>query len=424
MTDWYVLYCLLNINKDLYYYISLIKRDYFNNILALSIFDYINELLSKNIKPTLELINSRFSEESEKIYLDCGIDVNNIEEYIENQRKNYLKKEISKFGKEIINCNIEEEDFLSKTNNILNVISSYKNDDNIGYIDNIIDNVLKKANREEIEYHKVLTGLEDVDNWFLGLPPGALIYIAGRPSMGKSGLIAEIAKFNVLNGLVSIVFSLEMSKENIVERMLCSEADIELWKLKSIKNRNEREQNKIIEVAHKLKKSALIIDTSPLLTINTMKSTIQKTILKYGRIDLILLDYLQLMNGEGNNDNSKIANISRNLKIMSNTYNCPVIAGSQLSRLCEQRENKRPILSDMRDSGTIEQDADIVMMCYREVYYSSNPEHEKIFELIIKKNRNGEIGKILLEYDKYKQQFKTMNFNSKLGQSAKKFLYL
>jgi len=239
--------------------------------------------------------------------------------------------------------------------------------------------------------------------------------------MGKSSYMIHTAAYNALNNKVVLLFSLEMPAKKVGLRIISNFCDTTLWKLKRLQNRSETEQKAIIRFAEKLRSSPLIIETTPGIDIQTMKSVIQKVQMRYKKIDLIVLDYLRLMSGPGINDNSRVSELSRNMKNISIQYNCPIIVGSQLSRMCEERDDKRPLLSDLRESGSLEQDADLVMMLYRDHYYNYNPNHQRILEVLIRKFRNGEIKKIIVDYDMQKQSLHTINYNTALGKVATKF---
>ena len=204
--------------------------------------------------------------------------------------------------------------------------------------------------------------------------------------------------------------------------MLGDMCQIELWKFQRLRNRSKEEQERVIKAAKKLKAAPLIIDSTPSIDVNTLQSIIQKVKMKYD-LGLVVVDYLQLMSGEGTNDNSRVSKISKSMKMIAMKHNLPVVVGSQLSRSCEVRDNKRPILSDLRDSGAVEQDADLVMMLYRDYYYSPNPDNKRLLEIIIRKFRNGEIGKIIVDYNVDSQHLRTLNPDTNLGKIAKKFQF-
>lgn len=425
MIQWIVIYCLIN-SKKIGHIISLVKSEYFYEDLPLRVYQYILELVEKEVQPSSELILSRFTDESKKIKesLSIEVDVNQYEEFVVNLRKKFINFKIKQLGNSIsaTKDSIDEERFIKYVNNLINDISTTKNDD-LHNIEEVVDIIIKQANSEEEEISKTLYGIANLDEYTGGLFPGDLILIAGRPSTGKSGLMGHIAISNAIQNNITVLFSLEMSAPKIALRMLSNLCNLEIWKLKKIGNRKEEEQKKMIEKAEQIKNSSLFIETTSGIDVSMIRSVLQKIKMKHGKIDLVIIDYLQLMSGEGLNENNKLENISKNLKRIAMQYNCPVVAGSQLSRLCEQRDNKRPLMSDLRSSGSLEQDADLVLMLYRDHYYNYNPDHERILEVLIRKFRNGEVGKVILDYNMKKQTFKPINPNSTLGTIAKRFQY-
>jgi replicative DNA helicase len=242
------------------------------------------------------------------------------------------------------------------------------------------------------------TGFIDLDNRTTGFQPSDFVLIAARPSMGKTAFV-----LNVLNTVAikkkrpCIMFSLEMSREQLVMRMLSSQSGVDAQKLRT-GNLNEMEWDELVRGAVQVSGSNLEIDDTPGINVSEMRSRCRKMKLEKG-LDLIVIDYLQLMSSSGRTDASRqqeISDISRNLKSLAREMQCPVIALSQLSRAPEQRTDHRPMLSDLRESGAIEQDADVVMFLYRDEYYNKDTEHPGEAEVIIAKQRNGPIGTVTL----------------------------
>ncbi len=250
------------------------------------------------------------------------------------------------------------------------------------------------------------TGFLDLDYRTAGLQPSDLILIAGRPSMGKTALMLNLAR-NVAfkKNLCMAVFSLEMSKEQLVNRMFSMESNVDSQKLRT-GQLNDQEWEKLIESAGVIGKSSLIIDDTPGISIAELRSKCRKYKLEHG-LSVIMIDYLQLMTGSGRTDSrqQEISDISRSLKSLARELSVPVIALSQLSRAVEQRPDHRPMLSDLRESGAIEQDADVVMFIYRDEYYNKDSEKRGITELIIAKQRNGPIGTVELAWIPEYQRF-------------------
>ena len=265
---------------------------------------------------------------------------------------------------------------------------------------------IEKASKNKGSVTGIATGFIDLDYRTAGMQPSDLVLIAARPSMGKTAFVLNIAQHVAfkLNQPVAI-FSLEMSKEQLVNRLFSLESKVDAQKLRT-GNLSDSEWEKLIESAGVIGKSNLIIDDTPGITIGEMRSKCRKYKLEYG-LNMIIIDYLQLMSGSGKNDSrqQEISDISRSLKALARELGVPVLALSQLSRAVEQRPDHRPMLSDLRESGAIEQDADVVMFIYRDDYYNKDTEKKGIAEIIVAKQRNGPIGTIELvwlpEYTKF-----------------------
>ena len=257
---------------------------------------------------------------------------------------------------------------------------------------------------EEIYHSKgkltgVPTGFTDFDAKTAGLQKSDLILLAARPSMGKTAFALNIIQNAAIRHNVPVaVFSLEMSREQLVNRMLCSEAMIDAQKMRT----GELEENDWVELiknAGPLSEAPIYIDDTPGVTPMEVRSKCRRLKAEKG-LGLIVIDYLQLMNGNGRTDSrqQEISEISRSLKAIAREMEAPVIALSQLSRACEQRSDHRPMLSDLRESGAIEQDADVVAFLYRDEYYFPDTEKKNMAELIIAKQRNGPTGTVELTW--------------------------
>lgn len=231
------------------------------------------------------------------------------------------------------------------------------------------------------------TGYADIDLVLDGLKGGDLIIIAGRPSMGKTAFALNVAENVALSGIPALIFSMEMGRDQLVTRSLSSVGQIDSTALASGKLYND-DWDRITVAMGRLLQAPLIIDQSANLTTNQMRARARRQKRK-GGLGLIVIDYLQLMSGQGNNRNEELGNITRNLKIMARELNVPVICLSQLSRKVEERADKRPMLSDLRESGSIEQDADVVMMLYRDEYYNPDSMFKGLAEVLVRKNRMG-----------------------------------
>ncbi|NQT00203.1 MAG: replicative DNA helicase [Candidatus Omnitrophica bacterium] len=237
------------------------------------------------------------------------------------------------------------------------------------------------------------TGFDDLDMMTAGLHNGELIVIAGRPSMGKSALATCMAEYIGVHEQKPVaLFSLEMSKEQLVQRMLCSHAHVELQKARS-GFLTQSDWPKLVTAAGKLAEAPIYIDDSAAMTALELRAKARRLKSRY-QISLIIVDYLQLMTSASRNENrqQEISDISRSLKALAKELSLPVIAISQLSRAPEKRETFRPRLSDLRESGAIEQDADVVMLLFREEYYNPKDTNKGITEIIVAKQRNGPVG--------------------------------
>ena len=271
-------------------------------------------------------------------------------------------------------------------------------------IKDVVLNALEKiesASKTSGSVTGIPTGFLDLDYKMSGLQPSDLILVAARPSMGKTAFVLNIAQHVAFKVNKSVaIFSLEMSKEQLVNRLFSLEAQVDSQSLRT-GNLKDEDWEKLIESAGIIGKSKLIIDDTPGISISELRSKCRKYKLEQG-LDLIIIDYLQLMTGRvGGRSESRqqeISEISRALKGLARELNVPVIALSQLSRAVEQRPDHRPMLSDLRDSGAIEQDADVVMFIYRDDYYNKDTEMKNIAEIIIAKQRNGSIGTVNLTW--------------------------
>ncbi|QEK13500.1 replicative DNA helicase [Crassaminicella thermophila] len=243
------------------------------------------------------------------------------------------------------------------------------------------------------------TGFADIDRKTSGLQKSDLILIAARPSMGKTAFSINIAQNAAIKADASVaIFSLEMSKEQLVQRMLSSESHIEIQKIRT-GTLNEDEWPRLAKAMGPLAQAKIFIDDTPGISVMEMKAKCRRLKMEQG-LDLILIDYLQLMSGDGKSESrqQEISNISRSLKGLAREMDCPVVALSQLSRAPELRADHRPILSDLRESGAIEQDADLVMFLYRDEYYHADSDKKNIGEVIIAKQRNGSTGTVELAW--------------------------
>lgn len=256
------------------------------------------------------------------------------------------------------------------------------------------------------------TGFVYLDSKMAGLQPSDLILIAARPSMGKTAFALNIAQYVALKQHMSVgIFSLEMSKEQLVNRLFALEGGIDAQKLR-VGDLDPDDWERLLESSGAIGRSRIMIDDTPGITIQEMRSKCRKMKLEQG-LDLVIIDYLQLMESSGRveSQQQKISEISRSLKGLARELNVPVIALSQLNRALEARPDKRPMLSDLRDSGAIEQDADVVMFIYRDDYYNKDSEAKNVAEIIIAKQRNGPVGTVKLTWLPQFTRFANANFS-------------
>lgn len=246
----------------------------------------------------------------------------------------------------------------------------------------------------------IATGFTDLDYKTAGLQNSDLILIAARPAMGKTSFVLNIAQYAAIHGKVPVaIFSLEMSKDQLVNRMLCSEAMVDSQKIRTGKL-EDSDWQKVARALGPLSEAPIYIDDTPGVTAMEIRAKCRRLKIEKN-LGLVVIDYLQLMQGRSRGNDSRqqeISEISRSLKILAKEINVPVLTLSQLSRAPEQRADHRPILSDLRESGAIEQDADIVMFLYRDDYYNPDTEKKNIAEAIIAKHRNGSTGTVELAW--------------------------
>lgn len=261
---------------------------------------------------------------------------------------------------------------------------------------NALDTI-EKASKTTGSVTGVPTGFTDLDYQTAGLQPSDFILVAARPSMGKTAFVLNIAQHIAFRCKKAVsIFSLEMSKEQLVNRLFALESRVDSQKIRT-GNLNDDEWSRLIEGAGVVGESKLIIDDTPGISIGELRSKARKYKIDHD-IGIIIIDYLQLMSGNGKSDSrqQEVSDISRSLKALARELNIPVVALSQLSRAVEQRPDHRPMLSDLRESGAIEQDADVVMFIYRDDYYNKDSEEKGIAEIIVAKQRNGPIGTVKL----------------------------
>ena len=330
----------------------------------------------------------------------------NVASYAQIVKDKALLRQIIKVNQEIENdCYNGKEsvtEILEKTeHDIFALVQNHGNSEYVP-IRQVVMNAIHKieqASKQKGTVTGIPTGFIDLDYQTAGLQPSDLILIAARPSMGKTAFVLNLVDHvAVRKGLPCMIFSLEMSKEQLVNRMLAMESNVDAQKLRN-GNLTDSDWDAIVEGIGVIGNSRMIIDDTPGISITELRSKCRKMKLEYG-LSMVIIDYLQLMTGSGGKSSEsrqqEISEISRSLKALAREINAPVIALSQLSRACETRTDHRPMLSDLRESGAIEQDADVVMFLYRDDYYNKDTDTPNIAEVIIAKQRNGPIGTVNL----------------------------
>jgi replicative DNA helicase len=385
------------------------------------IFQSIEQLAVEN-RPFDPLTISDILESQDKLQKSGGIDyltelalntpsIHNIKYYAEIIRERAILRKLIGVSKQITNiCHNPDgrnsNAVIEESERLITKIS----EDNQNLVNNEIENiheVLQKTIKKIDELNKsgkqitgCSTGFCDFDAMTSGLQQSDLVILAARPSMGKTTLAMNIAENAVINSSKPVlVFSLEMPKEQLTMRMLSSLGRINQSRLRTGQLHDE-DWPKLLSAVERLKDKKLFIDDSSSLSPISMRSKIKQLVRTQGELGLIVIDYLQLMQIPGFSEGrtNEISSISRSLKAIAKDFNVPVIALSQLNRSLEQRPNKRPINSDLRESGAIEQDADLILFIYRDEVYNPESEQKGIAEIIIGKHRNGPIGSVRLAF--------------------------
>ena len=328
----------------------------------------------------------------------------NIKYYINIVKEKSISRQLISAANDIINLGYDSstkvEDVLENAEKKIFDISQERTTNDFQPINQVLTetlSMLEKLYEEKSDVTGLTTGFRDLNKKINGLQRSDLLLIAARPAMGKTAFALNLVQNAALKGDASVaVFSLEMSKEQLVQRMVAAQSSVELKKIKT-GTLAANDWPRITDGMAVLSGAKIHIDDTPGIKISELRSKCRKLKIEKG-LDLVLIDYLQLMEGEGHNESrqQEIAKISRSLKILAKELDCPVVALSQLSRAPEQRADHRPMLSDLRESGSIEQDADIVMFLYRDDYYNPDTEKKNIGEVIVAKNRHGETGTVEL----------------------------
>ncbi len=359
-----------------------------------------NRLREKNVPPEIS------SMEFVKDLYESNLTSANVKHYARIVEEKAVSRRLIKTVEEIANDTYKGDEGLDSIlqdteKKIFGLLQNRSSDDFVP-IRKVVMNALDRieaASKTQGNVTGIPTGFNSLDYKLSGLQPSDMILIAARPSMGKTAFVLNIAQHVTLKeNMATAIFSLEMSKEQLVNRLFALQAPMDAQLLRS-GNLADSDWSKLMEAAGQIAASPLIIDDTPGISISELRSKCRKYKLEHD-LKLVIIDYLQLMSGSGKGDSrqQEVSDISRSLKQLARELNVPVIALSQLSRQVEQRPEHRPMLSDLRESGAIEQDADVVMFIYRDDYYNKDTEKKGIAEIIIAKQRNGPIGTVELAW--------------------------
>ncbi len=339
----------------------------------------------------------------------------NIEYYAKIIQEKEIKRSLISAGSEIVSMSYENEEtdiVLDNAQKLIFDIAAQKDTSDLVPIQKLVVSsyeMIEQRYNNKDDLVGVTTGFYELNDITSGFQNSDLIILAARPSMGKTAFALNLAQNVALKGKKAVaIFSLEMPKQQLVKRMLCSEAEVDTSRV-TAGNLQSKDWEKLVDAMTRLSDTRIYIDDASGVTVTDIKAKCRRLMMEEKDLGLVVIDYLQLMEGGGNpNDrNQQISQISRGLKGLARELNVPVIALSQLSRGVEQRNDKRPMLSDLRDSGAIEQDADIVMFIYRDEYYNKdNVENKGKAEIIIAKHRNGPTGSFELLFQSNITKFK------------------
>lgn len=342
------------------------------------------------------------------------------EHYAEIIKQKSMRRRLIKAAQDTVDLGYDESKSIQEVietaeSDLFNVSQQHVKQD-IQSIENILADSferLDELHRNKGKVRGVPTGFKDMDNILAGWQRSDLVILAARPAMGKTAVALNFAHNVAVKAEQPVLlFSLEMSKEQLVDRLLAMESGVDAWNIRT-GNLSDADFEKIGNAMGALSEAPIYIDDTPGITVSEMRTKARRE-QHQRQLGLIIVDYLQLMSGSsrfGSDGNrvQEISEISRGLKLIARELNVPVIALSQLSRSVESRSPRIPLLADLRESGSIEQDADIVMFLYREDYYEPETQRKNITDVIISKHRNGPTGKVELYFEKEKQRFKSLD---------------
>lgn len=419
----YTLAIIINHPEKLNDIIGVLNEDDFYDLKHKIIFNTIIKLYTEDKKIDVVSITSVLND-TENLQKAGGITYlsklialyaheNALKTYLDILKEKSSKRKLIKIGTELtedgFNDEVKPKDAMSKTENQLFSILSTK-ESKMSKIDKVLDSTIENI---EKMYKKgggiagIPTMFNEIDRVMCGLQKQDLIILAARPSMGKTTLAINIAA-NVSKNYNVAIFSLEMSKEQLCKKIISSETLIHSEKLKN-GQLNEDEWKRLAQKSGQIATKKMYIDDQAGISVNEVKAKCKKIKMQQG-LDVVIIDYLQLMSAQAGNREQEISTISRGLKALAKELDVTVIALSQLSRACEARQNKRPMLSDLRESGTIEQDADAVIFLYRDEYYNPQSQDKGVTEIIFGKNRNGQVGTVKVAWMPEYQKFGNLDY--------------
>ena len=405
-----LIYCCINNGDAFLEASSKVSSKHFSSSVNQILWNILIELSEEGLAFDEPIIKSRL-QEREKEFFDSYIkwqtvDTTNYEYYINSLISNYKLSKIKDIGIRISDYgnNHDFKDTLNFAEQKILEVAEDSVDSEIQPMGLLLGKFYDKIKAgREAGVSTTIDRLNELTNGFL---PGQLIVIAGRPSMGKSAFALQIAYHNALRNKVPFgVFSLEMSQEDMLERMIANIGDVESWKVRNGKL-SDFDWTKLRKFKDEFNDSPFYMEDMYSVDISTLRAKAKKLKMKHKDLGGIVIDYMQLMESGASEGNrvQAVSDISRGLKVLAKELHTPVIAVSQLNRAVEQREDKKPILADLRESGAIEQDADVVIFLYREDYYKGEQTEESLLDITIAKQRNGPLGTVKTVFKKQFQR--------------------
>lgn len=382
-----------------------IHAEYFNTQIHKNIFLGMQELVAAN-KPADYITLLTVKEPGELGGANYLLDLMNFENMVKfDQYQTILIDHWRAQRKRNILFQAQTEDWeLPKIQKALDELQHQKNDLHMTSVKEHLVGMAERPYLQSVARKGITTGLRDLDKMLDGFQPSELTIIAARPSMGKTDTMDHLALSAGWAGYLPIIFSLEMSKETLTDRLIATTGNYNRLKMRDpFEHFTDEQKNKWIPTLTRLSEASIEIDDRAGLTVAEIKAQARKLIKENpNKKPIIFIDYLQIIRGENPRDNQTqiIGQISWDLKQMAKDFKCPVVCLSQLSRAVESRQDKRPMMSDLRDSGNIEQDADVIAFLYRDDYYDKETENQNMLEIILAKQRNGPTGLVMAAYIK------------------------